>query len=143
MPKIRNPAVAQQTYGFGAWGHNDAHNAGCYTFDGLTSGGPCPMNCSNFRAVYSFHLGGAGKPVLPTAHQRAVDRQHTSYSPTQKRRQTQAAPLQNHQHLLQLGDPFGRAGDGCFGSIIGRHHEIPQSHFLRRHGDRERAAHRP
>ncbi len=54
-----NPAVPEQTYGFGAWAHNNAHNAGCYSFDGKTAGGPCPLNCSNFRAVYSYHPGGA------------------------------------------------------------------------------------
>jgi hypothetical protein len=54
-----NPAVPMPTYGFGAWGHNNAHNASCYTYDGLTAGGPCVLNCSNFRAVYSFHGQGA------------------------------------------------------------------------------------
>lgn len=42
-------------YGFGAWAHNNAFNASCYTYDGLTPGGPCVVNCSNLRAVYSFH----------------------------------------------------------------------------------------
>jgi prepilin-type N-terminal cleavage/methylation domain-containing protein len=54
-----NSDVAPLTYGFGAWAHNNAHSAGCYTFDGKTSGGPCVVNCSNLRAVYSFH-GTAG-----------------------------------------------------------------------------------
>jgi prepilin-type N-terminal cleavage/methylation domain-containing protein len=42
-------------YGFGAWAHNNAFNTSCFTFDGLTSPGPCVLNCSNLRAVYSFH----------------------------------------------------------------------------------------
>jgi prepilin-type N-terminal cleavage/methylation domain-containing protein/prepilin-type processing-associated H-X9-DG protein len=42
-------------YGFGAWAHNNTFNVSCFTFDGLTSGGPCVVNCSNLRAVYSFH----------------------------------------------------------------------------------------
>ncbi|HWG47202.1 MAG TPA: DUF1559 domain-containing protein [Gemmataceae bacterium] len=42
-------------YGFGAWAHNNTFNVGCFTVDGLTSGGPCVVNCSNLRAVYSFH----------------------------------------------------------------------------------------
>jgi prepilin-type N-terminal cleavage/methylation domain-containing protein len=54
-----NLATPAPTYGFGAWTHNDAHNASCYTFDGLTAGGPCVVNCSNFRAVFSFHTNGA------------------------------------------------------------------------------------
>jgi prepilin-type N-terminal cleavage/methylation domain-containing protein len=54
-----NSTVPPPTYGFGAWAHNDAHNASCYTFDGLTTGGPCVVNCTNYRAVYSFHTNGA------------------------------------------------------------------------------------
>jgi prepilin-type N-terminal cleavage/methylation domain-containing protein/prepilin-type processing-associated H-X9-DG protein len=54
-----NPGQPTPTYGFGAWAHNNAHNASCYTFDGKTPGGACVMNCSNFRAVYSFHPGAA------------------------------------------------------------------------------------
>jgi prepilin-type N-terminal cleavage/methylation domain-containing protein/prepilin-type processing-associated H-X9-DG protein len=30
-----------------------------YTFDGLKIPGPCPANCSNGNALYSFHQGGA------------------------------------------------------------------------------------
>jgi prepilin-type N-terminal cleavage/methylation domain-containing protein len=46
-------------YGFGAWAHNNAFNVGCYSGDGLTPGGACVINCSNLRAVYSFHFNGA------------------------------------------------------------------------------------
>ncbi len=42
-------------YGFGAWAHNNAFNASCFNSNGLTSPGSCPVNCSNLRAVYSFH----------------------------------------------------------------------------------------
>jgi prepilin-type N-terminal cleavage/methylation domain-containing protein len=42
-------------YGFGAWAHNNAFNVNCFSADGLTSPGPCTVNCSNLRAVYSFH----------------------------------------------------------------------------------------
>ncbi len=30
-----------------------------FTTDGVTSLGPCPMNCSNNNEIYSFHTGGA------------------------------------------------------------------------------------
>ncbi len=30
-----------------------------YTYDGLKIPGPCPLNCSNGNAIYSFHNGGA------------------------------------------------------------------------------------
>lgn len=42
-------------YGFGAWAHNNAFNASCFSVNGLTAPGPCTVNCSNLRAVYSFH----------------------------------------------------------------------------------------
>lgn len=42
-------------YGFGAWAHNNAFNASCFSANGLTAPGPCVVNCSNLRAVYSFH----------------------------------------------------------------------------------------
>ena len=54
-----NPNVATKTYGYGAWAHNDKHVVSSYTFDGLTSPGPCGINCSNQFAVYSFHPKGA------------------------------------------------------------------------------------
>jgi prepilin-type N-terminal cleavage/methylation domain-containing protein len=54
-----NTAQPSQTYGFGAWVHNNSFNVNCYTFDGKTTGGPCVVNCSNFRAVYSYHAVGA------------------------------------------------------------------------------------
>jgi prepilin-type N-terminal cleavage/methylation domain-containing protein/prepilin-type processing-associated H-X9-DG protein len=56
---VLNPNVPAKTYGFGAWAHNNKHVVGTYTDDGLTSPGPCPLNCSNQFAIYSFHPGGA------------------------------------------------------------------------------------
>ena len=41
------------------WAHNNKHVISTYTFDGLTSPGPCPLNCSNQFAVFSFHPKGA------------------------------------------------------------------------------------
>jgi prepilin-type N-terminal cleavage/methylation domain-containing protein len=54
-----NPALPQKTYGFGAWAHNNKHTVSTYTFDGMVTPGPCPLNCSNQFAVYSFHPTGA------------------------------------------------------------------------------------
>jgi prepilin-type N-terminal cleavage/methylation domain-containing protein len=38
--------------------HNEYITHG-YSQDGLTSTGPCPINCSNNNEIYSFHPGGA------------------------------------------------------------------------------------
>lgn len=54
-----NPSVAMKTYGFGAWAHNNKHTVKTYTYDGQTSPGPCPLNCSNQMGIYSFHSAGA------------------------------------------------------------------------------------
>ena len=54
-----NSAIPDKTYGYGAWAHNDKHVISTYTFDGLTSPGPCPLNCSNQFAVFAFHPKGA------------------------------------------------------------------------------------
>jgi prepilin-type processing-associated H-X9-DG protein len=56
---VLNTNVATKTYGYGAWAHNNKHTVGAYAFDGLTSPGPCPLNCSNQFAIYSFHPAGA------------------------------------------------------------------------------------
>jgi prepilin-type N-terminal cleavage/methylation domain-containing protein/prepilin-type processing-associated H-X9-DG protein len=53
--RITTSASNELVYGFGAWAHNNAFNVGCFSGDGLTAGGPCIVNCSNLRAVYSFH----------------------------------------------------------------------------------------
>ena len=62
---VLNPNIPVKTYGFGAWAHNNKHVVGTYTFDGQTGPGPCPVNCSNQFAIYSFHPGGT--PYSPTA----------------------------------------------------------------------------
>ncbi|HEY7328373.1 MAG TPA: DUF1559 domain-containing protein [Gemmataceae bacterium] len=53
--QLTTSATNELVYGFGAWAHNNAFNVGCFSANGLTSPGPCPINCSNLRAVYSFH----------------------------------------------------------------------------------------
>jgi prepilin-type N-terminal cleavage/methylation domain-containing protein len=56
---VLNPSVAVKTYGFGAWGHNNKFTVKSYTYDGETSPGPCPLNCSNQMGIFSFHARGA------------------------------------------------------------------------------------
>ena len=56
---VLNPNVATKTYGFGAWAHNNKFTVRTYTFDGQTSPGPSPLNCSNQFSIYSFHPAGA------------------------------------------------------------------------------------
>jgi prepilin-type N-terminal cleavage/methylation domain-containing protein/prepilin-type processing-associated H-X9-DG protein len=56
---VLNPNIPAKTYGYGAWAHNNKHVVGTYTYDGVTTPGPCPLNCSNQFAIYSFHPGGA------------------------------------------------------------------------------------
>jgi prepilin-type N-terminal cleavage/methylation domain-containing protein len=46
-------------YGWGAWAHNDNFAVGTWSSDGTQQGGPCAINCSNYRGVYSFHSAGA------------------------------------------------------------------------------------
>ncbi|QJW99043.1 DUF1559 domain-containing protein [Frigoriglobus tundricola] len=46
-------------YGWGSWAHNNNFNVGTWGADGLSKNGPCAINCSNYRGVYSFHTGGA------------------------------------------------------------------------------------
>jgi prepilin-type N-terminal cleavage/methylation domain-containing protein/prepilin-type processing-associated H-X9-DG protein len=57
--RVLNPNVPDKTYGFGAWAHNNKHTVKTYTYDGQTSPGPCPVNCSNQMGIYSFHPAGA------------------------------------------------------------------------------------
>lgn len=54
------------TYGFGAWAQNNNYGVGIWTADGkqkwppaTPAPGPCFINCSNYRGVYSFHDVGA------------------------------------------------------------------------------------
>jgi prepilin-type processing-associated H-X9-DG protein len=46
-------------YGFGSWAHNNNFTVGTWSADGTMQGGPCAINCSNYRGVYSFHSNGA------------------------------------------------------------------------------------
>ncbi len=46
-------------YGWGSWAHNNNFNVGTWSNDGTMKGGPCSVNCSNYRGVYSFHAVGA------------------------------------------------------------------------------------
>ncbi len=46
-------------YGFGSWAQNNNFNVGTWSADGRMQGGPCTINCSNYRGVYSFHDPGA------------------------------------------------------------------------------------
>jgi prepilin-type N-terminal cleavage/methylation domain-containing protein/prepilin-type processing-associated H-X9-DG protein len=44
----------------GAWAHNDTYNVNTFNAAGTMGGvGPCAVNCSNARGIYSFHTGGA------------------------------------------------------------------------------------
>jgi prepilin-type processing-associated H-X9-DG protein len=54
-----NLNLTDKTYGFGAWAHNNKHTVKTFTYDGETSPGPCPLNCSNQMGIYAFHPGGA------------------------------------------------------------------------------------
>jgi prepilin-type processing-associated H-X9-DG protein len=44
--------------GSGTWVANGFNAPRGYSWDGKTFPGPCPMNCSNSAAVYSFHTDG-------------------------------------------------------------------------------------
>jgi prepilin-type N-terminal cleavage/methylation domain-containing protein/prepilin-type processing-associated H-X9-DG protein len=56
---LLNTAIPAKTYGYGAWAHNNKHVVGTYSYDGLTTPGLCPINCSNQFAIFSFHRAGA------------------------------------------------------------------------------------
>jgi hypothetical protein len=44
----------------GAWAHNNTYNVNTFNAAGnIGSIGPCAVNCSNFRGIYSFHAQGA------------------------------------------------------------------------------------
>ena len=46
-------------YGWGAWAQNNNFGVGTWSADGTMQGGPCAINCSNYRGVLSFHSAGA------------------------------------------------------------------------------------
>jgi type II secretory pathway pseudopilin PulG len=45
-------------YGWGSWAHNNNFGLGTWSADGSMQGGPCAINCSNYRGVFSFHIPG-------------------------------------------------------------------------------------
>src|SRR5207244_1251021 len=47
-------------FNHGAWAHNNTYSINTFNATGnIGSVGPCAVNCSNFRGVYSFHSAGA------------------------------------------------------------------------------------
>jgi prepilin-type N-terminal cleavage/methylation domain-containing protein len=47
-------------FNHGAWAHNNTYSINTFNATGnIGSIGPCAVNCSNFRGVYSFHGAGA------------------------------------------------------------------------------------
>ncbi len=45
-------------YGWGSWAHNNNFGVGTWSTDGTMQGGPCAINCSNYRGVFGFHSAG-------------------------------------------------------------------------------------
>lgn len=58
--KMTAPGTAMG--GSGTWVANGLNAPRGYSWDGTSFPGPCPMNCSNQAAVYSFHEGGCNFP---------------------------------------------------------------------------------
>jgi prepilin-type N-terminal cleavage/methylation domain-containing protein/prepilin-type processing-associated H-X9-DG protein len=46
------------TLGTGSWAADSGNSPRSYLWDGSAAPGPCPFNCSNSAAVYSFHRNG-------------------------------------------------------------------------------------
>jgi prepilin-type N-terminal cleavage/methylation domain-containing protein len=56
----RNGTIVWSTPIHGAWAHNDTYNVNTFNIAGNVGAvGPCAVNCSNVRGLYSFHTGGA------------------------------------------------------------------------------------
>ncbi len=55
---LRDPTASIKLTGFVALCHNNKHTVRTYTYDGLTSPGPCAINASNQFGIYSFHPMG-------------------------------------------------------------------------------------
>ncbi|HEX4613467.1 MAG TPA: DUF1559 domain-containing protein, partial [Urbifossiella sp.] len=51
--------ATSNTSGTGSWAADGGNSPRTYTADGVNAPGPCPFNCSNSAAIYSFHTGGA------------------------------------------------------------------------------------
>src|SRR5439155_3050074 len=55
----RNGTITWAGTSHGAWAHNNTYNVNTFNAAGNVGVGPCAINCSNFRGVYSFHPSGA------------------------------------------------------------------------------------
>jgi prepilin-type N-terminal cleavage/methylation domain-containing protein/prepilin-type processing-associated H-X9-DG protein len=56
----REGTIVWSTPIHGAWAHNDTYNVNTFNAAGNVGAvGPCAVNCSNVRGLYSFHTGGA------------------------------------------------------------------------------------
>jgi prepilin-type N-terminal cleavage/methylation domain-containing protein/prepilin-type processing-associated H-X9-DG protein len=56
----RNGTIVWSTSIHGAWAHNDTYNVNTFNAAGtIGTVGPCTVNCSNVRGLYSFHPAGA------------------------------------------------------------------------------------
>ncbi len=55
----RNGTITWAGTSHGAWAHNNTYNVNTFNAAGNVGVGPCAVNCSNFRGVYSFHAGVA------------------------------------------------------------------------------------
>ena len=55
----RNGTITWAGVSHGAWAHNDTYNVNTFNAAGNAGVGPCAVNCSNFRGIYSFHTSGA------------------------------------------------------------------------------------
>ena len=69
-PTGQNSPTAETKSTWSAWNGNFVRG---YSYDGTVMPGPCPLNCSNLDAIYSFHQGGAygllGDGSAPFMHQ--------------------------------------------------------------------------
>jgi prepilin-type N-terminal cleavage/methylation domain-containing protein/prepilin-type processing-associated H-X9-DG protein len=58
--KDRQGTIVWSTPIHGAWAHNDTYNVNTFnTVGNIGTTGPCTVNCSNVRGLYSFHPAGA------------------------------------------------------------------------------------
>ncbi len=64
-------------YGWGSWAQNNNFGVGTWSADGSMQGGPCAINCSNYRGVYSFHDVG----VIAAFADGSIRVLHTGMSP--------------------------------------------------------------
>ncbi len=60
-------------YGWGAWAQNNNFNVGTWSPNGMAQGGPCTINCSNYRGVFSFHSFGVNVTMADGSVQSLTD----------------------------------------------------------------------